>query len=59
MAKRMGLDWSYEGEDSGVAQVFDEMRRAMPSIGGITWERLNTEHSVTYPCVKEGAPENR
>lgn len=56
MAKRMGLDWSYEGEDSGVAQVFDEMRRAMPSIGGITWERLNTEHSVTYPCVKEGAP---
>ena len=54
LAKRLGLEWSYEGEESGVAQVFDEMRRAMPSIGGVTWERLNAEHFVTYPCVKEG-----
>ena len=54
IAKRMGLDWNYEGDDSGARQVFDEMRQAMPSIAGITWERLQNEHSVTYPCVKEG-----
>ena len=54
MARRMGLDWNYEGEDSGVAQVFNEMRKAMPSIAGITWERLQAEHSVTYPCEREG-----
>ncbi len=28
----------------------------MPSIGGITWERLEQEGSVTYPCEKEGDP---
>ncbi len=54
IAKGMGLDWNYEGVDSGVTSVFNEMRQAMPSIAGITWERLQNEHSVTYPCVKEG-----
>jgi formate dehydrogenase major subunit len=49
MAKRLGLSWNYQGEDSGVAQVYEEMRQAMPSITGITWERLAREHSVTYP----------
>ena len=28
----------------------------MPSIAGITWERLEREHSVTYPCANEGDP---
>jgi formate dehydrogenase major subunit len=28
----------------------------MDSIAGITWERLERESSVTYPCVKEGDP---
>ena len=54
IAKRIGLDWNYQGEDSGVREVFEEMRHAMPSISGITWERLQTEHSVTYPCRREG-----
>ena len=56
IAQRMGLGWNYTGPESGVAQVFDEMRRAMPSIAGITWERLERESSVTYPCEKEGDP---
>ncbi len=36
--------------------VFDEMRQTMPSIAGITWERLEREHAVTYPCTQEGDP---
>ena len=28
----------------------------MPSIAGITWERLERESSVTYPCRAEGDP---
>ena len=36
--------------------VFDEMRHTMPSIAGITWERLEREHAVTYPCTHEGDP---
>jgi formate dehydrogenase major subunit len=46
IGKGLGLDWNYQH----VSEVYDEMRRAMPSITGITWERLNEFSSVTYPC---------
>ncbi|MGA8513792.1 MAG: formate dehydrogenase subunit alpha, partial [Burkholderiaceae bacterium] len=52
IAKRVGLNWQYKH----VSEVFDEMRHTMPSIGGITWERLDREHAVTYPCTHEGDP---
>ena len=39
-----------------MSEVFDEMRHTMPSIAGITWDRLEREHAVTYPCEKEGDP---
>ncbi|WP_293603578.1 formate dehydrogenase subunit alpha [Polaromonas sp. UBA4122] len=52
IAARLGLDWHY----THVSEVFDEMRRTMPSIGGITWDRLEREHAVTYPCRVEGDP---
>ncbi|MDO8304617.1 formate dehydrogenase subunit alpha [Herminiimonas sp.] len=52
MANRLGCDWNYKH----VSEVFDEMRHTMPSIAGITWERLEREDSVTYPCEKEGDP---
>ena len=55
MAKRLGLDWRY----AHPREVFDEMRKAMPSIAGITWERLEREHAVTYPCEREGDPGTR
>ena len=35
----LGLDWNY----AHPRDVFDEMRKAMPSIAGITWERLERE----------------
>ena len=55
MARRLGVDWSGYGEnDAAAAAVFDEMRLTMPSIAGITWDRLQREHSVTYPCLREG-----
>jgi formate dehydrogenase major subunit len=57
IAQRMGLHWDYQGEFDGVAQVYDEMRRAMhTAISGITWERLQRESSVTYPCLTEDDP---
>ncbi|WP_036169868.1 formate dehydrogenase subunit alpha [Massilia sp. 9096] len=52
LARRLGLHWNY----AGPAEVFDEMRRLMPSIAGITWERLQQEGAVTYPCRAEGDP---
>jgi formate dehydrogenase major subunit len=57
LAKRIGLPWDYQGEHDGVAAVYDEMRRAMhAAISGITWERLQRESSVTYPCLSEDTP---
>jgi formate dehydrogenase major subunit len=57
MAKRVGLNWNYTGEHSGVAEVYEEMRQAMhAAISGITWERLQRESSVTYPCLTAEDP---
>jgi formate dehydrogenase major subunit len=57
IAQRMGLDWNYAGEFDGVAAVYDEMRQAMhAAISGITWERLQRESSVTYPCLSAEDP---
>ncbi len=52
LARRLGCDWNY----SGPKDVFNEMRKGMNSIAGITYERLELESSVTYPCEKEGDP---
>jgi len=52
MARRLGLDWRYQGPPD----VFSEMRQAMPSIAGISWERLEEQGSVTYPCESEADP---
>ena len=52
IARGMGLDWNYDGPKD----VFEEMTRCMPTIAGITWERLEQEHSVTYPCNTQDDP---
>jgi formate dehydrogenase major subunit len=52
IARWIGLDWHYDGP----REVYAEMARAMPSLDNITWERLEREHSVTYPCDAPDAP---
>ena len=54
IARRIGLDWSY----AHPRDVFAEMKQAMPSLDNITWERLERESSVTYPCDAEDQPGN-
>jgi formate dehydrogenase major subunit len=52
LARGIGLDWNYQHP----RDVFNEMRQCMDSIAGITWDRLERESAVTYPCEKEGDP---
>jgi formate dehydrogenase major subunit len=52
IARRIGLDWSY----AHPKDVFAEMKLAMPSLDNITWDRLQREHAVTYPCDAEDQP---
>jgi len=52
MAKRLGLDWSY----THPSDVFAEMKQVMPSLDNITWDRLEREDAVTYPCSAPDRP---
>ncbi|HVH77362.1 MAG TPA: formate dehydrogenase subunit alpha [Stellaceae bacterium] len=54
IARRIGLSWSY----THPRDVFAEMKEAMPSLDNITWERLERESSVTYPCDAPDKPGN-
>ena len=38
------------------SQVWDEMRRLAPIFAGITYERLETEGGLQWPCPDEGHP---
>jgi formate dehydrogenase major subunit len=50
IARRIGLNWNYRD----TSEVFDEMAACMPSFKGISWQRLQDEHSITYPVNDEG-----
>src|SRR5262249_41192497 len=52
IAKRLGLPWTYMHP----SQVFAEMKLAMPSLDNITWDRLERESSVIYPCPAPDQP---
>jgi formate dehydrogenase major subunit len=52
LARRLGLDWSYQHP----REVFAEMKQAMPSLDNITWDRLERESAVTYPSLAPDDP---
>jgi formate dehydrogenase major subunit len=52
IANRLGCGWNYKGPED----VFNEMRQAMQSIRGMTWDRLDKEDSLTYPLENIGDP---
>ena len=45
IAQRMGLNWNYMHPKD----VYAEMASLMPSLAGISWDRLEEEGAVTYP----------
>ncbi|MDD2880361.1 MAG: formate dehydrogenase subunit alpha [Rhodoferax sp.] len=64
IALRMGpaqagtlVNWTYAGAHHGVAAVYEEMRQCLgSSITGVSWDRLESQGSVTYPCLSESDP---
>jgi len=54
IARRIGCNWTY----SQPRDVFAEMSNVMPSLNNITWDRLDIEDSVTYPCEAPDKPGN-
>jgi formate dehydrogenase, alpha subunit, archaeal-type len=45
IAQRIGLDWHY----THPKDIYAEMASVMPSLAGISWERLEAEGAATYP----------
>ena len=64
LARRLGLDWKYDiapdgsgaEPDSAIGRVFEEMRRLMPSIAGLSWARLLEQGAVTHPVLTADDP---
>lgn len=52
LAHRLGLGWDY----THPRDVFAEMARAMPSLANISWDRLERDGAVTYPCDRPDEP---
>jgi len=52
LARRLGLDWSYDSP----ADIFAEMKLNMRSLNNISWDRLSRENAVTYPSLSETDP---
>lgn len=52
IARGMGLDWQYSGPEA----VFAEMGQVMASLANISWQRLQRENSVMYPCAGPDMP---
>jgi formate dehydrogenase major subunit len=52
IARRMGLAWSY----AHPRDVYAEMAALMPSLDNISWDRVERESAVTYPCDAPDQP---
>jgi formate dehydrogenase major subunit len=52
IARRIGLNWNYRHP----SEIYAEMAALMPSLDNITWERIERESAVTYPCEAPDKP---
>jgi formate dehydrogenase major subunit len=52
MGRRMGYPMEY----ASVEDIFEEIRAVTPSMAGITYERLEREGGINWPCTEEGHP---
>ena len=46
IARRIGLNWNY----THPGEIYTEMAALMPSLNNISWQRIERESAVTYPC---------
>ena len=46
LANRLGMNWSY----SNPSEIMDEIARLTPSFAGVSYEKLDQDGSVQWPC---------
>jgi formate dehydrogenase alpha subunit len=52
LSERLGHDMPFSSPE----EVFEEIRRMIPAFAGITYERLDNEGSLQWPCPDEDHP---
>ena len=52
MAERMGVDWGRPTAED----LWDELRSVSPMHGGMSWQRLEDEAGIQWPCPDEDHP---
>lgn len=52
LAQRLGLSWKYESAE----EVYQEITDLTPSYAGISYQRLENEGGLQWPCPEEGHP---
>ena len=52
LANRLDLNWTY----THPKDVYGEIIQVVDSMKGITWDRLENQDSVVYPCASEEEP---
>ena len=59
MSSRLGLELEHEFDYSHPSEIFDEMATLMPIIAGISYDRLEDEGGIQWPCPTPDHPGTR
>ena len=56
VARRVGLDVGRQFDYGSASEIFDEMARLIPFMGGLSHERLDREGGLQWPCPTADHP---
>ena len=59
LSERLGLDLEREFTYEHPSELFDEMARLTPMLAGISYERLDREGGIQWPCLTPDDPGTR
>jgi predicted molibdopterin-dependent oxidoreductase YjgC len=59
LSSKLGLELEHEFDYSHPSEIFDEMASLMPMIAGISYDRLEQEGGIQWPCPEPDHPGTR
>jgi predicted molibdopterin-dependent oxidoreductase YjgC len=59
VSRRLGLDLEHEFSYSHPSEIWDEMAGLTPSVAGISYDRLDAEGGIQWPCPTPDHPGTR
>ena len=59
VSRRLGMELEHEFDYDHPSQIFDEMASLMPMIAGISYDRLDSEGGIQWPCPDPDHPGTR